>query len=86
MLLCMRTTISIDDDVAAILVRVRQTRKASLKAIVNEALRQGLQQLSSPRPRRRPYRTPSYSLGRCLIGGVDDVSEALALGEGESFR
>ena len=84
--ICMRTTITIDEDVAAILIRIRQTRKVSLKAIVNEALRQGLQQLTSPRPRRRPYRTPSYSLGRCLIGSVDDVSEALAVGEGESFR
>lgn len=86
MLLCMRTTLSIDDDVAAILLRVRQTRKMSLKAIINEALRNGLQQLTSPRPRRRPYRTPSFPLGRCLVGSVDDVSEALALGEGESFR
>ena len=86
MLSCMRTTLSIDDDVAAILLRIRQTRKMSLKAIINEALRQGLQELTSPRPRRRPYRTPSFSLGRCLIGSVDDVSEALAVGEGESFR
>ncbi len=86
MLLCMRTTLSIDDDVAAILVRMRQTRKMSLKVLVNEALRNGLQHLTSPRPRRRPYRTPSFSLGRCLVGSVDDVSEALAIGEGESFR
>lgn len=86
MLLCMRTTLSLDDDVAAILLRIRQTRKMSLKAIINEALRNGLQQLNSSRPRRRPYRTPSFSLGRCLVGSVDDVSEALALGEGESFR
>jgi hypothetical protein len=48
----MRTTLSIDDDLAAILLRVRQTRKMSLKAIINEALRNGLQQLTAPRPRR----------------------------------
>jgi hypothetical protein len=82
----MKTTLNIDDDVAVLLLRVRQARKMSLKAIINEALRQGLQQLASPRPRRRPYRTPFYSLGRCLIGSVDDVSKALAAGEGESFR
>jgi hypothetical protein len=82
----MRITISIDDDAGAIPLGVRQTRKMSLKAIINEALRSGLQQLTSPRPRRRPYRTPSYSLGRCLIGSVDDISEALAVGEGESYR
>jgi len=76
----MRTTLSIDDDLAAILLRVRQTRKSTLKAIINEALRQGLQQLHSTPPRRRPYRTPSHSLGRCLIGSVDDVTVALAAG------
>jgi hypothetical protein len=86
MLSCMRTTLSIDNDVAAILLRIRQTRKTSLKATINEALRYGLQQLNSPRPRRRPYRTPSVSLGRCLIGSLDDVSEAIAVAEGESFR
>jgi hypothetical protein len=25
-------------------------------------------------------------LGRCLIGSLDDVSEALAIGEGEDFQ
>lgn len=86
MVFYMRTTLSIDDDVAAVLRRVRQTRKASLKAVVNEALRRGLQELTSPPRRRRPYRTPSVSLGRRLLGNIDDVSEALAAAEGESFR
>ena len=86
MLICMRTTLSLDDDVAAVLIRVRKTRQMSLKAVINEALRSGLRQMNSPRPRRRPYRTPSASLGRCLIGNMDDIYEALAVAEGESFR
>jgi hypothetical protein len=82
----MRTTLSLDDDVAALLARVRQARKAGLKQVVNEALRQGLKQMAAPPPRRKPYRTKPVSLGRCLVGSLDDVSEALAIGEGESFR
>ncbi|MBM4340688.1 MAG: DUF2191 domain-containing protein [Deltaproteobacteria bacterium] len=82
----MRTTLSLDDDVSATLLRIRQTRKMSLKTIINEALRRGLQQLIASKPRRRLYRTPSVSLGRCLIGNLDDISEALATAEGESFR
>jgi ribbon-helix-helix CopG family protein len=82
----MRTTLTLDDDVAARLRRVRATRKASLKDVVNEALRQGLELMESPPARRQPYRTPSVSLGRCLLGGIDDVSEALALAEGGAFR
>jgi homogentisate 1,2-dioxygenase len=36
---------------------------------------------TSPRPAHA-----AVSLGRCLIDGVDDVSEALTLAEGETFR
>jgi hypothetical protein len=82
----MRTTLTLDDDVAALLARARQGRRGSLKALVNDALRRGLVQLSAPAPRRRPYRTRSVSLGPCLLGNLDDVAEALAVAEGEAFK
>jgi hypothetical protein len=82
----MRTTLTLDDDVAALLRRVQEARKVGLKDVVNEALRQGLQQMASPPPHRAPFRTRSVSLGRCLIGNVDDIAEALAVAEGEAFR
>jgi hypothetical protein len=82
----MRTTLTIEDDVAALLQRLRERRKASLKTVVNEALRQGLKQLQVPsRPQRR-RRTNVVSLGSCLPGNLDDVAEALAIAEGENFR
>ena len=81
----MRTTLTLDDDVAALLLRVQEARRTTLKAVVNEALRQGLRELDAPAP-RSTYRTPSVSAGRCLLGSIDDVSEALALAEGESYR
>lgn len=46
----------------------------------------GLRGLAAPPRRRAPYRTPAVSLGKCLVGDLDDVSEALALGEGVVFR
>ena len=82
----MRTTLSLDDDVAALLGRIREARKASLKDVVNEALRYGLDQMTTPPRRRKPYRTKAVSLGRCLVGSLDNVSEALAVAEGDSFR
>jgi hypothetical protein len=85
MLGCMRTTLTLDDDVAAQLRRVLKARQATFKEVVNEALREGLKQLDRPPP-RRTYRTPAVSLGRCLLGSVDDVAEALATAEGKSFR
>lgn len=61
-------------------------RKSRLKQVVNDALRRGLSEMATPAPPRRPMRTRSVSLGRCLIGNVDNVAEALAVAEGESFR
>ena len=82
----MRTTLTLDKDVAVALERLRKARKASLKTVVNEALRQGQGQMASPRPRRSTPRTRAASLGRCLAGNIDNVSEALAIAEGEPFR
>jgi hypothetical protein len=86
MIRCMRTTLTLDDDVAALLRRVQADRKVSLKQAVNEALRQGLQQMTAPRSPDRPYRTPSLDLGRSLVGSLDDTAEVLALAEGEAHR
>lgn len=82
----MRTTLTLDDDVAALLQQVQKKCKGNLKGIVNEALRAGLAQMVTPRKRSTPYRTPAVSLGRCLVGSLDDVAEALAVSEGEMFR
>jgi hypothetical protein len=82
----MRTTLSLDDDVAALLRRVLKARKASLKVVVNQALREGLRRMTEPTARRRPYRTRAVSLGRCLVDNVDDVAEVLAHAEGDAFR
>jgi hypothetical protein len=82
----MRTTLTLDDDVAAMLGRVQKARKATLKDVVNEALREGLKQMSAPPVRRRSYRTPSSDLGPCLIGNIDNIAEALEVAEGPSNR
>ena len=53
---------------------------------MNEALRQGLQRLESPPRSEKPYRTPSFDAGRCLIGSIDNIAEVLALIEGEAYK
>jgi hypothetical protein len=82
----MRTTLTIDDDVAVQLQRLRTSRKRGLKQIVNEALRRGLKEMSKEQKPHGNYQTRSVSLGRCLIGSIDDVAEVLAIAEGENFR
>ena len=82
----MRTTLTLEDDVAALLDRVQKSRKIGLKEAINEALRSGFKQMLGPGDRPKPFKTRSVDLGRCLIGNIDDTAEALALGEGEHFR
>jgi hypothetical protein len=81
-----RTTLTLDKDVAALIERLRKSRGDTLKDLVNEALREGLKHMTSPPRRRAPFRTASVDLGRCLLGNVDNVAEVLAVAENESFR
>ena len=82
----MRTTLTLDDDVAAVLERLRKSGNASLKDLVNEALRRGLNDMSSRTKRRHCLRTRSVALGRLRIAGLDNIGEALAIAEGEAYR
>ena len=82
----MRTTLSLDDDVAATLERLRRSRRISLKRLVNEALRRGLDDMGRRRRPREVVRTRAVTLGRVRIAGIDNIGEALAIAEGESFK
>jgi hypothetical protein len=78
----MRTTLNIDDDVAAMLKRWRKRRRASLKDIVNDALRRGLQEIEA----QKTFRTQSFEAGPLLIDGIDNFADAIARAEGENFK
>ncbi|HEY1796657.1 MAG TPA: hypothetical protein VGG57_11110 [Stellaceae bacterium] len=81
----MRTTLTIDPDIAIQLQRLRKERSGSLKSLVNDALRQGLKQLVAE-PRRDRFRMKTFDAGPPLLDNVDNVAEVLALIEGEAFR
>jgi Arc/MetJ family transcription regulator len=83
---CMRTTLTLDDDVAAILERLRKSRDASLKDLVNEALRRGLKDMIGRTKRRERLQTRSVALGRLRIASLDNIAEALAVAEGEAYK
>ena len=82
----MRTTLTIEEDVAVQLEKIRRDQNVSLKKIVNETLRQGLQAISQKNTSRKRFRTKSVSLGNCLISNLDDVADALSIAEGENFK
>jgi hypothetical protein len=82
----MRTTLTLDDDVAATLERLRRSRGVSLKSLINEALRHGLGEMAKRRRPREPVRTRAVALGRVRITSIDNIGEALAIAEGEAFK
>ncbi len=79
----MRTTLTIDDDVAAELERLRRTRDARMKDLVNDALRLGLREMTDPPKRKKPFR---FDGGRLLVASIDNIGELLAEIEGEWYR
>jgi plasmid stability protein len=80
----MRTTLTLDDDVAVKLKAAARHRP--FKVVVNEVLRAGLRALEKRTPSRRPYRTSGFDLGPSLVGSLDNVEEVLARAEGEDHR
>jgi hypothetical protein len=83
----MRTTLTLEDDVAAGVQRLMRRRGGSLKDIVNEALRRGLEVLERrPGPAAKPYRAAPWNLGGSLVGSLDNVEEILSRAEGEDHR
>jgi Arc/MetJ family transcription regulator len=82
----MRTTLTIDDDVAAELERLRRARETSLKDLVNDALRRGLREMAAPAKKRKPFRTRTFDGGRLLVASIDNIAELLAEVEGEWYR
>ncbi len=86
MLRCMRTTLTLDEDVAAGLTRLRKQRGGSFKSLVNDALREGLRAMTEPPRKRATFETRTVDLGSCLLGDIDNIAEVLAVAEDESFR
>jgi hypothetical protein len=83
----MRTTLTIEDDVAVRLEELRRETGASLKEVVNRALRAGLERIDEKEPKRkRPFRTRSVSVGRCLVPSLDDISAVLEWAEGPRYK
>ncbi len=85
MLWCMRTTLTIEEDVAVQLKRLQRERDVNFKQLVNDVLRRGLRDIKGAPQKRRAVRTKAFDMGVPSIN-IDNVSEALALLEGETFK
>lgn len=79
----MRTTLTLDPDVASKAKKVAARLHKSFKEIVNAALRIGLEEVLHP-PAAKRYRTKPRPLGLRRGLSYDNVAELLAHAEGEA--
>lgn len=77
----MRTTVRLDDDVAAAVRRLRERESLGVNEAVNTLIRRGL---AAPTEPPRPYRHRSADMG--MLIDVANVEEALDLAEGPRRR
>lgn len=68
----MRTTLTLADDVAAAIDKLRRERSIGMSDAVNELIRAGL---ASQSRAREPFRQKSYDIGVHI--NVDNIAEAL---------
>jgi hypothetical protein len=79
----MRTTLTLDPDVAAKAKKGAARLQKPFKEIVNSALRVGLEKILNPPPAKR-YRTRARPLGLRRGLSYDNIAELLARAEGEA--
>lgn len=82
----MRKTLTLDEDVAAALERLRKARNESLKDLVNEALRRGLKEMGGRRKKRIPFQTRAIDPGPPLLTNIDNIAEVLATTEHKAYK
>lgn len=81
----MRTTLTIDDDVAARLRRLG-ARRGVRKRLINDLLRMGLDRMEQREASEGPpFRTATYRPG-ARVPSLDNVAEVLATSEAEDWR
>lgn len=81
----MRTTITLDPDVAARLDRLRRTRP--FKDLVNEALRAGLDEIErGPQSSKEVRYTIKTVKGYPRRTNLDNIAELIAEVEGEDYK
>ena len=80
----MRTTLTLEDDVAAELKKLSTERRESFKRTVNQVMRAGIAAVRGKKPSGRSrYRLKPVSLGGARIPNLENIEEVIAVIEGE---
>ena len=81
----MRTTLTLDPDVAAKARRGAARLGKPFKTVINSALRVGLDEVLKPKS-SKPYRGKSFPMGLKPGYSYDNIAELIAQGEGENYQ
>lgn len=84
----MRTTVTIRDDLAVELKRLRKERDLSFKDVVNEALEHGVDRMrQKPNKEGKPFKIRTYDLGKPLFRSPEELKDLIArLDEEDDLR
>lgn len=80
-----RTTVTLDDDVAERVKRESRARGASFRDTLNDLLRSALLNLGN-RPSPKPFKIEPFEMGYKAGLNHDNVESLLEYGEGEQHR
>jgi hypothetical protein len=80
-----RTTLTIDDDIAALLKQEMRRTGDSFKGTVNKALREGVKASAQPKPEKKFVVTP-FNLNLELGTRYPKVADLLEAMEGPEYR
>ena len=80
----MRTTITLEKDVAARLERLRKTRP--FKQLVNDALRAGLDEIEQQRQKKIARYSLTPVKGEPRLTNIDNIAEVIAEVEGDAYK
>ena len=75
----MRTTLTLDPDVAALIERDLREQNTTLKALVNEKLRRGFALEAGGRQKVNYHLPKPLNLGRPLVKNLNNIGEILEL-------
>lgn len=82
----MRTTITLDDDVAARLTEIQHRQEQTFKDVVNEMLRRGLEQAEMRSKPARPFRVKARAMGARPGLNYDNIGDLLEQLEGAAHQ
>ena len=81
----MRTTLTLDADVATKAKQAGRKLGKPFKHVINTALRIGLDEVLKP-AKSKPYKSKPHPLGLRPGFSYDNIGELLAAAEGENYR